>query len=67
MGVNAEDIVDHAINLKYIGGTFGPLRRPTKFLCILLKLLQIQPEKEIIYAFIENANYKYVRVLGCFY
>ena len=67
MGVNAEDLVDHAIKLKCIGGTYGGLRKPTKFLCLLLKQLQIQPEKEIIYAFIENNNYKYVRALGIFY
>lgn len=30
----------------------------------MLKLLQLQPEKEIIVEFIRNEDYKYVRVLG---
>ena len=30
----------------------------------MLKLLQLQPEKEIIVEFIKNEDYKYVRVLG---
>lgn len=39
-------------------------RAPTDFMCLLLKLLQLQPEKEIIVEFIKNEDYKYVRVLG---
>ena len=37
-------------------------------MCLMLKLLQLQPEKEIIVEFIRNEDYKYVRVLGelCF-
>ena len=35
MGVNAEDIVDHAIKLKYMGGTYGVMGKPTKWLCVL--------------------------------
>lgn len=30
----------------------------------MLKLLQIQPDREIIVEFIKNEDYKYVRVLG---
>ncbi len=33
-------------------------------MCLMLKLLQLQPEKEIIVEFIKNEDYKYVRVLG---
>ena len=39
-------------------------RAPTEFMCLMLKLLQLQPEKEIIVEFIKNEDYKYVRVLG---
>ena len=66
-GVNAEDLVERAVELKYIGGTYGGNRKPSKFLCMVLKLLQIQPEKKIIYTFIDNSHYKYVRALGLFY
>lgn len=57
-GVNAEDLVDRAIQLKYIGGTYGGMRKPSHFLCLVLKLLQIAPDLDVIYAFIENENYK---------
>jgi hypothetical protein len=33
----------------------------------VLKLLQIQPEKEIVVEFIKNEDFKYVRALGAFY
>eukprot|EP01012_Entosiphon_sulcatum_P043971 TRINITY_DN58446_c0_g1_i1.p1 TRINITY_DN58446_c0_g1~~TRINITY_DN58446_c0_g1_i1.p1 ORF type:complete len:211 (-),score=51.60 TRINITY_DN58446_c0_g1_i1:104-736(-) len=66
-GLTAETLVDRAVELDYIGGTYGGMRKPTKFLCLVLKLLQIQPEKEIIVEFIKNDDYKYVRILGAFY
>ena len=33
--------------IQYFGGTFGGLNKPTKFLCLVLKMLQLQPEKEV--------------------
>ena len=41
-GLNAETFVDQAVKLEYIGGTYGGRRRPTRFLCLMLKLLQIR-------------------------
>ena len=58
-GLNSETLVDRAIDLKYIGGTYGGTRKPTKFLCLVLKMLQIQPEKEIIYEFLKAKDYKF--------
>ena len=66
-GLTAEALVDKAMELEYIGGTFGGIREPTSFIQLMLKMLQIQPEKEIIVEFIKNEDYKYVRVLGAFY
>mmetsp|Transcript_22437 Transcript_22437/g.29097 ORF Transcript_22437/g.29097 Transcript_22437/m.29097 type:complete len:397 (-) Transcript_22437:203-1393(-) len=66
-GLTAETLVDKAMDLKYIGGTYGGNRKPTKLLCLILKMLQLQPEKEIIIEFIKNEDYKYVRALGAFY
>ncbi|KAK9814676.1 hypothetical protein WJX72_009599 [[Myrmecia] bisecta] len=66
-GLTAESLVDKAIELNYVGGTFGGQRKPTEFICLVLKLLQLQPDKEIIVEFIRNEDYKYVRVLGAFY
>ncbi|XP_024016725.1 pre-mRNA-splicing factor 38 [Eutrema salsugineum] len=66
-GLTAETLVDKAMELDHLGGTFGGNRKPTPFLCLILKMLQIQPEKEIVVEFIKNDDYKYVRILGAFY
>ncbi|KAG2309417.1 hypothetical protein Bca52824_029165 [Brassica carinata] len=66
-GLTAETLVDKAMELDHVGGISGGNRKPTPFLCLVLKMLQIQPEKEIVVEFIKNDDYKYVRVLGAFY
>ncbi|KAF9607477.1 hypothetical protein IFM89_036074 [Coptis chinensis] len=66
-GLTAETLVDKAMELDHVGGTFGGNRRPTPFMCLVMKMLQIQPEKDIVVEFIKNEDYKYVRVLGAFY
>ena len=66
-GLTAETLVDKAMTLTDFGGQYGGNRKPTKFMCLILKMLQIQPEKEIIIEFIKNEEYKYVRLLGAFY
>lgn len=55
------------MELKYIGGVFGGNIKPTPFLCLVLKMLQIQPEKDIVVEFIKNEDFKYVRTLGAVY
>lgn len=65
--LTAELLVDKAMELRYIGGCFGGNIKPTPFLCLILKMLQIQPEKDIIVEFIKNEEFKYVRALGAFY
>lgn len=54
----AESIVDEAVKLKSIGGCYGGNRKPSPFLCLALKMLQIVPEKEIVIEFIMNEHYK---------
>lgn len=66
-GLTAETLVDKAMELDHFGGTFGGNRKATPFMCLILKMLQIQPEKEIVVEFIKNEDYKYVRILGGFY
>ncbi len=63
-GLTAESLVEKAVDLNYLGGTYGGQRKPTNFMCLVLKLLQLQPDKEIVVEFIKNEDYKYVRVLG---
>lgn len=65
--LTAELMVDKAMELRFIGGVFGGNIKPTPFLCLILKMLQIQPEKDIIVEFIKNEEFKYVRALGAFY
>uniref|UniRef100_A0A8C5RA27 Pre-mRNA-splicing factor 38B n=1 Tax=Leptobrachium leishanense TaxID=445787 RepID=A0A8C5RA27_9ANUR len=64
---NAELVVDKAMELKFVGGVYGGNIKPTPFLCLTLKMLQIQPEKDIIVEFIKNEDFKYVRTLGALY
>ena len=54
----ADTLVDKAMDLDHIGGTYGGSRKPSKFLCLVLKMLQIQPEKEIVIEFIKNDDHK---------
>lgn len=65
--LSAELLVDKAMELRYVGGVYGGNIKPTPFLCLILKMLQIQPEKDIIVEFIKNEEFKYVRALGAFY
>jgi pre-mRNA-splicing factor 38A len=53
----AETLIDKAVELPYIGGQYANTR-PTDFLCLTLKLLQLQPEKEIILAYLEDEEFK---------
>ncbi|CAL4074717.1 unnamed protein product, partial [Meganyctiphanes norvegica] len=62
-----ELLVDKAMELRAIGGVYGGNIKPTPFLCLILKMLQIQPEKDIIIEFIKQDEFKYVRCLGAFY
>lgn len=43
---------------------YGEPSKPTNFMCLILKMLQIQPDKEIIVEFIKNDDFKYLRLLG---
>ena len=78
--LNAETILDRAKALDCIGTTFGGFNRPTHFLCLLVKLLQIQPEIEIVQAYLDHSagaasndmhiqtcDLRYMRVLAAVY
>jgi pre-mRNA-splicing factor 38A len=67
-GLSTADVLEKAAtSLQCIGGTFGGNRRPTKFLCLTLKLLQLQPDLPLIEQFIQQDHFKYVKALGAFY
>ena len=54
-GLSAELLVDKAVELNHVGGTFGGAQQPCPFLCLTAKMLQIQPDKDIIIEFIKNS------------
>ena len=39
-GLTAESLVDKAMELEAVGGTFGGILEPTTFICLMLKMLQ---------------------------
>ncbi len=47
-GVTAASLVDLAMELRDFGGVYSGTNKATDFLCLVLKMLQIQPEKEIV-------------------
>lgn len=63
----AATLVHKAVQIKYVGGAFGGHRKPTPFLCLLMKLLLIQPEKEIVLEYLNNEDFKYIRCLAAMY
>uniref|UniRef100_A0A915PW96 Pre-mRNA-splicing factor 38 n=1 Tax=Setaria digitata TaxID=48799 RepID=A0A915PW96_9BILA len=65
--LTAELLVDKGMELRYIGGIYAGNVKPTPFLCLCLKMLQIQPEKDIAVEFIRQEEYKYIRALGAMY
>jgi len=53
----AETLIDKAIELQSVGGVYGN-QKPTEFISLLLKLLQIQPEKEILVEYLRADEFK---------
>lgn len=53
----AATVLDKAVDLQGIGGQQTSYK-PTEFLCLTLKLLQLQPEKEIVIEYIRNEDFK---------
>ena len=66
-GLTAESLLDRALELSSVGASYGGQQKPTEFLCLLLKLLQLQPSEEIILTYIEAEEHKYLRLLGALY
>lgn len=60
--LTAVTIIDRAAKLHYVGGTFGGHNQPSEFICLVLKLLQLQPEKEIILEYLRAEDFKFVVV-----
>ncbi|KAF3902123.1 hypothetical protein ABW21_db0203955 [Orbilia brochopaga] len=65
-GLNAATLLDRAVDLTYIGGQYAN-QKPTAFICLVLKLLQLNPEREVILEYIQDEDFKYLRALAAFY
>lgn len=68
-GLNAATLLDRAVEMTYIGGTYGVGMKPTPFLCLAFKLLTLVPDREIILEYLNSGGdeWKYVRALAAFY
>ncbi len=68
-GLNAATLLDRAVDISYIGGTYGVGMRPTPFLCLAFKLLTLTPDKEIVLEYLNmgGEEWKYLRALAAFY
>ena len=47
-----------AVALDHVGMTYGTLMKPTDFACLVLKMLQISPGKDIVKEFIRQEDFK---------
>ncbi|KAK0718860.1 PRP38 family-domain-containing protein [Apiosordaria backusii] len=69
-GVNEADIVDRVVeHVDHIGGVTGTVQKPTPFLCLAFKLLQLAPNDEILEEYLQfgGEKFKYLRALAVFY
>ena len=62
-GLTSETIIDKALELKYIGGMNHSSNQPTDFICLFIKLLQLNPSEEIIDEYLSDPDLKYLRAL----
>ena len=65
--INEATLCDRAATLNSLGGTYGGAQKPTPFLCLALKLLQLTPSKEIILEYLHQEEFKYLSALAAFY
>ncbi|POS86718.1 PRP38-domain-containing protein [Erysiphe pulchra] len=68
--VNEADIVNRVVHsVNFIGGTYGDSQRPSPFLCLAFKLLQLSPSDDILKEYLQygGEKFKYLRALALFY
>jgi len=56
-GLNCATLCDRAAELTFVGGTYGGVGKPTPFLCLAFKLLQLVPAKDIILEYLNFVDY----------
>ncbi|ANB15077.1 Pre-mRNA-splicing factor 38A [Sugiyamaella lignohabitans] len=65
-GLDAATLCDKAVDLQFIGGHYAN-QRVSPFLCLTFKLIQLQPEEEIILEYLNQLDFKYLRAIAAFY
>ncbi|KAJ6446949.1 prp38 family protein [Purpureocillium lavendulum] len=68
--LNEADIVDRVVeHVSFIGGTHGASQKPSPFLCLAFKLLELAPGDDILREYLSfgGDEFKYLRALACFY
>ena len=66
-GASCVDVVSACSSLRYMGGCYGGSAKPSKFLCAVLKMLQLQPEEEIVLELLRDDYFRYLRAAAAFY
>jgi pre-mRNA-splicing factor 38A len=64
--INEATLCDRAVDLTFLGGTYGQ-QKPTPFLCLTLKLLQLLPDRDIVLEYLHQEEFKYLSALAAFY
>ena len=64
--INEATLCDRAVEATFVGGTYGQ-QKPTPFLCLALKLLQLLPSREIVLEYLHQEDFKYLTALAAFY
>ncbi|KAM3433308.1 hypothetical protein MY4824_006091 [Beauveria thailandica] len=68
--LNEADIVDRVVeHVRFIGGTSGTAQKPSPFLCLAFKLLELSPSDAVLAEYLAHGgeHFKYLRALACFY
>jgi pre-mRNA-splicing factor 38A len=68
--LNEADVVDRVVeHVRCVGGTEGVAQKPTPFLCLAFKLLQLAPSDAVLAEYLQlgGEHFKYLRALACFH
>ena len=68
-GLNLVTLIDRVPNLKGVGGVYGMFREPSNFICLFLKLLELEPSKDVIYFILNTKSWqmKHLRLMAALY
>ncbi|KAK3167483.1 hypothetical protein OEA41_010610 [Lepraria neglecta] len=64
--INEATLCDRAAAMTFIGGTYGQ-QKPSPFLCLTMKLLQLMPRRDIVLEYLNQTELKYLSALAAFY